>query len=271
MPVCTIVALHGLRTDLPLVIAANRDEWYARPSSGPQVLLSSPVSGPVSGKVVGGRDDQAGGTWLAVSERGLVAAVTNQRTAAPPNPARRSRGALVIEAAAAGSVDAVLELLRTRDAREYNAFNLLFGDGERLLVAYAREHERAIAIEELPRGLVVLANDRIGAPEYPKTLRAETLVEPYVEAPFPELRDALARALADHDRPPLDAIPEPPADGRFGRELLRELQALCIHTPLYGTRSSSIVAIEKGGVASYLHADGPPCRTAFEDFTGLVT
>ncbi len=265
---CTIVALHGLRSDLPLVLAANRDEYYARTATGPQVLVPKPS---VGGKVVGGRDERAGGTWLAVSERGLVVAITNQRTAVPPDADRRSRGALVIEAAAAGSVDAVIELLRARDAREYNPFNLLFGDGERLLVGYARDHQPAIALEELPPGLVVLANDRIGAPEYPKTTRAEALVRPHAEAPWPELRDALERALADHDRPPIDAIPAPPQGARFGRELLRELQALCIHTPAYGTRSSSIVAIAPGRVAHYLHAEGPPCQSRFEDVGSLLT
>src|SRR5689334_3355484 len=131
---CTIVALHGLRKDLPLVIAANRDEVYARPSIGPQLLSEHP-------RVVGGRDARAGGTWMGVTEKRLVVAVTNQRTLTPPAQDRRSRGALVMEALEAGSVAAIDALLSKEDARSFNPFNLIFGDGEQLRVAYAREND----------------------------------------------------------------------------------------------------------------------------------
>ncbi|MGZ3420505.1 MAG: NRDE family protein [Polyangiales bacterium] len=260
---CTIVALHGLRADLPLVIAANRDEIYARPSIGPQRLSEHP-------RVVGGRDARAGGTWLGVTENRLLVAVTNQRTLVPPAQDRRSRGALVMEALQAGSVGAIEEVLRREDARSFNPFNLLFGDGKELRVAYAREHDPKIAIEPLSPGLWVLANDRIGAPEYPKTLRAEAMVRPKIDAPWPELESALRTMLADHTLPPIEAVPAPSPPSRFTHAFLRELQALCIHTEFYGTRSSSIVAIAPDRVATYLFADGPPCTTPFTDVTPLL-
>jgi uncharacterized protein with NRDE domain len=260
---CTIVALHGLRKDLPLVIAANRDEVYARPSIGPQLLSEHP-------RVVGGRDARAGGTWMGVTEKRLVVAVTNQRTLTPPAQDRRSRGALVMEALEAGSVAAVDALLRKEDARSFNPFNLIFGDGEQLRVAYARENDPDIAIETLEPGLWVLANDRIGAPEYPKTQRAQDLVKPAVDRPWPELEAALRTMLADHTLPPLEAVPEPNPPSRFTHAFLRELQALCIHTEFYGTRSASIVALAPDRVAHYLFADGPPCTTPFENVTPLL-
>ena len=125
---CTIVALHGLRPDLPLVIAANRDEAYARPATGAIRLSESP-------RIVGGRDTLAGGTWMGVTPSGLLVGVTNQRTGKPPGADKRSRGALVMAALAAGTLAEVRALLAATDARLYNPFNLLVGDGHELLVA----------------------------------------------------------------------------------------------------------------------------------------
>ncbi len=244
---CTIIAFHRVHPEAPLVIAANRDEFYARASEPPHLLEPG---------IYGGRDLKAGGTWLGVTPDGLFVAVTNQRTFAPPDPSRHSRGELVMQALRCGSIAEIASLIASLDGRAYNPFNLLYGDGRELHVAYARE-ERAIGTESFAPGVIVLANDRVGAPEYPKTQRAEHLVTP------PPKIDDLAAVLADHEKPPLAAIAEPPAGSRFTRELLRELQALCIHTPLYGTKSASIVALEPGRVLRYLHAEGPPCTTPF--------
>lgn len=263
---CTILALHRVRADVPLIVAANRDEFYARTATGPQVLAEG---------IVGGRDEQAKGTWLGVSKKGLVVAVTNQRTYAPPDPSRHSRGELVLEALHQGDVDGIDRLLRSLDARRYNPFNLLYGDGRALHVAYARD-EPLITIEAFEPGVVVLANDRVGAPEYPKTRRAEALIAPLLDAPLPALREGLHAVLRDHEKPPLEAIPIPETRPAFGgsaiftHELLRELQALCIHTAAYGTRSSSMVMLREGEVLSYEHAEGAPCTSPFVDFTSLV-
>jgi hypothetical protein len=80
---------------------------------------------------------------------------------------------------------------------------------------------------------------------------------------------ALRVVLADHTKV------DPPDEGeeasrRLPPELARELTATCIHTPAYGTRSSSLLAIERGRTLAYLHADGPPCTTAFVDRTELL-
>lgn len=248
---CTIIAFHRVHPDAALVIAANRDEFYARPTAPPHLLDSER-------RIYGGKDLQAGGTWLGITPDGLFVAVTNQRTLTPPDPSRHSRGELVLQALRCKSLADIRALIASLDGRTYNPFNLLFADGRELCVAYARE-QRDIAVESFEPGVIVLANDRVGAPEYPKTQRAEELV-----TPTPAIEE-LERVLADHELPPLDAIPEPPEGSRFNRAFLRELQALCIHTPLYGTRSASIVAVDPGRTLRYLHADGPPCTTPFED------
>jgi uncharacterized protein with NRDE domain len=270
---CTALVLNHVRSDYPLVLATNRDEFYARRSSGPLRLLDTPST-------VGGRDLVAGGTWMGVTQQGLFVGVTNQRTARPPDRSRRSRGALVLEALALGETEAISALVRGLDGREYNGFNLLWGDATQLYVGYGREQQREVAIEPVPHGLHLLPNDRLDSPDFPKVARARSLLAPQLQADFPALLEALQSTLADRALPApaevdargsareqnLEALR---AGTQLDREQLRQLAALCIHTPLYGTRCSSIVALQPGRVAHYLYADGPPDATPFVDVMGL--
>jgi uncharacterized protein with NRDE domain len=258
---CTIVALNGVRTDGSLVIATNRDEFYARKTSGPMQLLSSP-------QTVGGRDLEGPGTWMGVTREGLFVGVTNQRGAVRA-PDKRSRGEVVIGALARGNVQGVLAYLRTLDGRAYNEFNLLWGDARALYVAYGRASERALEIEQVPRGLHVLPNDRIDSPAFVKVTRIQELVGDAVEAPLPVLIKRLEQALGDRQLPPFESIPETPDGARFDRTLLRELAAVCVRTPSYGTRSSTVVALGPSSVMHYGYADGPPDVTTFVDVLPL--
>jgi uncharacterized protein with NRDE domain len=256
--VCTIVALKGVSPHYPLIVAANRDEYYARPASRPAIVHEAP-------RVVAGLDLTKHGTWMGANEHGIFCAVTNQRTYHRPDPKRLSRGKVVLEALAQRSVGAIDELLQTLDPGDYNAFNLMYGDADALRVAYAREDHDRIEIAPLTDGISVLANDRMGSPEFPKADRALELVRPHVGEPWDTLAPALARMLADHDKPPMEALLDPPSEAIFDKALLRELQAICIHTPLYGTRSATILALECGRVAHYLFAEGSPCTAKLEE------
>lgn len=252
---CTLIALFGVTPDVPLVVAANRDELYSRPWAPPALLVRSP-------RVVGGRDLTQGGTWLGVAESGFFVGVTNQRTYGPADSSKRSRGQLVLDALAAGSVDAARALIGGVDAREYNPFNVLLGDARSLHVLYARGEARVTA-EALPHGVWVLNNDTIGSRDFPKANRARALVAPYAGEPWARLAPKLATALGDHELPPLGEIPEPPPEAPFSRDVLRALQAVCVHTPPYGTSSATLLAMGRGEVRDYLFAPGPPCTTSF--------
>ncbi len=260
---CTIAVLFRVHPELPLVVAANRDEWYARPATPAQVLDEQP-------RVVGGRDEVKGGTWMGVTESGAFLGVTNQRTFREPDPALASRGLLALEAVHRGSVEAMASFFGSLDARDYNAFNVVFGDARALWVGYGRHDAARVELEPLPEGVHVLTNDRIGAPGFPKTERVEALLRPLVRAPWLELSAGLAAMLADHTLPPLERVPEPPPGSRFDHATVQKLQAVCIHTPVYGTRSSTILAAREGRVEHFLFADGAPCTHPFEDLTHLV-
>ena len=227
---CTIAII----VDTPLVLAANRDEFYARPTRPPERV----------GDTIAGTDEISGGTWLAVRTSGRFAAVTNQR-AQPPTTPVRSRGLVVRELAAAADPDAYVAAL---DPHAYASMNLVWGDFDRVSIAYLR-HDGGKEIVKLEHGIHVLTNDRLHSPAFP---RAAWIADEIARGtPLPQI-------LGDHRT--FESPIEPPA---AMRAFARELSATCIHTPVYGTRSSTVVTIERTGLAGYRHADGPPCITPY--------
>jgi uncharacterized protein with NRDE domain len=260
---CTILILRHVHPEWPLVIAANRDELYERPASGPQVLPGTPRI------IVPGLDSVRGGTWMGVTDTGLFVGLTNQRGSMAQGVAPRSRGEVVLEALRAGSLEAVERYLDTVDPATFNAFNLLYGDARQLRVAYARPAVAQLLREDVPTGIHVLANDVLDTPSLPKVERARMLAAEHARRPWPELSGKLQELLADHHLPPEEALPELPPGAPFSRELARQLQALCIHTPSYGTRSSTLLALAPGRVAHLLASEAPPCQRAFRDLRHL--
>jgi uncharacterized protein with NRDE domain len=250
---CTIAILFDVAA-APLVVAANRDEHYARPTRPPERL------GP---GIAGGVDVLANGTWLAVHARGFFAAVTNHSSLQPRAPSLRSRGLVVRELASAADPLAYVEAL---DPRQYAGMNLAWGDANGVRVGYSRPDASAVDIAPLGKGVHVLCNDRLGAPELGRAERVELALRPHVAAPWPALRDHLQHVLGDntrHDPPSTSPAHLPP-------DIARALTANCIHSPSYGTRSSTILAIDRDDVRAYLHADGAPCTNPFVDRTELL-
>lgn len=264
---CTLVVASRLRPDLPLLVAANRDEFLGRPARPPSELRPG---------LFAGVDLEKGGTWLGATASGLFVGLTNQHTEHLLGPAPRSRGEVVLGALQAGSLDRALDVLREVETDLYNPFNLLVGDAERLVVAYSWRGPR-MELLDLPPGLHVLANDALGSPLYPKTRRADALARPLLERDWSELGPALGTMLGDHALPPLPvpatADPPPatvpdevalPVCDRELRPVARALQSLCVHTDRgYGTRSATLLAVGQGGLSHYLFADGAPCVTPF--------
>jgi uncharacterized protein with NRDE domain len=253
---CTIAMLLEVVVGAPLVVAANRDEMYARPTRPPESLGDG---------IAGGVDELSGGTWLAIHRSGRFAAVTNQRALTPPAPGARSRGLAVRELIAADDPDRYVAAL---DPMQYASMNLVWGDARGASIAYLRRdvrREDALDIERLSPGIHVLCNDRLGAEGFPRGVRLhEAIARAAASDGWPAIVPALQAALADHTRE------APTLPTRLPPEIARELTATCIHAPGYGTRSSTIFAAAPGAVLAYLHADGPPCTTPFTDRSTLL-
>jgi uncharacterized protein with NRDE domain len=239
--VCTLAVYHAVLPGLPLLVAANRDEFYARPSKEPETLRETPA-------VVGGRDLVAGGSWLTLSARGLIVGVLNRRTAQPPDPRRESRGLLCMELAVADSAAAAARLLAATTPSRHNPFNILVADRESAFVA--QNLTEGMHVHRLPPGTHVLTNLDLNDPTCPRIFRssrrfaavaAEFIARPDRTALVAGLREV----LVDHQLPTDDRRPT---------------DQLCIHTEAYGTRSSSIVWVDRDGASGFLHAAGAPCR-----------
>ncbi|HEV3280179.1 MAG TPA: NRDE family protein [Acidimicrobiales bacterium] len=255
---CLLVFAWQTEPGYPLVVAANRDERLDRPARSMCVLRERHP------RVLGGRDDMAGGTWLAVNEHGVVAGLTNRPSPGGRDPAKRSRGALpLIAVDQRRAADAVRELCRRVQPGEYNPAWLLVGDRRSLYYVELALH-RGPVVRELEPGVYVLENAALGEPSR-KVERVHSLISS--ERPGPTRWAALPSVLADH------TLPDPAVlRGYANDNIERRLATLasCVHTDDYGTRSAALirVASEQDAIPIVMVADGPPCITAFVDAGG---
>jgi uncharacterized protein with NRDE domain len=242
---CTLAIYVGAFVEFPVVVAANRDEFLARPTSPPAVL-------DTGHEIFGGRDDVAGGTWLAVNRAGVVAALLNRRTGDPPDPSRRSRGQLCLSMLRAASASAAAELLREEHAEAYNPFNLLVADRDGGWIA--TNHRSAMSFRLLEPGLHLVTNLDLNDPTCPRIAASYRRFAAMLasDAPRPasaEFRDRLQAVLASHDT----QLDPRSLETAFGN-------SLCLHSAEYGTRSSTLLFLDEAGQWSYFHMNEPPCR-----------
>jgi uncharacterized protein with NRDE domain len=212
-----------------LVVAANRDEYYDRPTAPAQWWADHP-------DVFGGRDLRAGGSWMAVSRSGRFAALTNVRrdygpAAEAADSSRPSRGHLVEQfvvghLAAAEFVDRLLT-----ERIDYAGFNLLTGDGDELWWCDDLGHSARV-----DPGVHTLSNASLDTP-WPKTvlLKARLTESLDIDDPAPALFDALA------DRTLPEPADVPPSE--LPAERARQLAACTIVTDDYGTRVSTVALV----------------------------
>jgi uncharacterized protein with NRDE domain len=177
----------------------------------------------------------------------------------------------VLEALRCGTLEEVRRYVASLDPRRYNSFNLIYGDATAVEVAYARTEDSVVEVEPFSAGVTVLANDRLGSPHFPKARRAAALARSIRASSWSGWVEGLRRVLADHELPGEGELPDPPARSVMSKELVRQLGALCIHTPAYGTRSATLLGITPRRVAHYAFADGPPCTAPLEDCTHLLS
>jgi len=217
---CLIVFAHRPGHALPLVVAANRDEWYARPTAALAHWSNAP-------HVVAGRDLEAGGTWLGTTTDGRFAALTNIRGQAAK---ARSRGQLVADFLCGEQTPAAWLHHVAGQRQHYAGFNLLAGDGDTLHFLNAEEGQpRALAA-----GVYGLSNATLDTP-WPKLLHC---------------RNALGRILAQADDvidgEALFALLAQRADSHTPLEQ-RLLSHPFIADTHYGTRASTVLVRRADG------------------------
>jgi uncharacterized protein with NRDE domain len=237
---CLLALLYRVVEDAPLVAGANREERYVRGGEPPRILDGAC-------RAVAGIDPLAGGTWFGVNERGLLVAVTNRPKSEPPAEPR-SRGLLARELLAYSSASAAAEYAsRELGQNRYAGCNVVCADRERALVLLAGDWLR---VRPLPPGIHVLTNRDVN------------------ESGDPRLGYAVGWLTSRRYDVANDCV-----------NTLRELCSspgnggppMCLQGETGGTVSSSIVVVRPAlARCAYWHAQGPPDRTPYKDYSHLL-
>lgn len=225
---CLVVVGWQQHPDYPLIVAGNRDEFHARPTQAAHWWADER-------DIVGGRDLQASGTWLALHRRGRFATVTNFRDAELPSARFRSRGHLVTDFLKGSSEP--LDYLNSIDDEAYAGFNLLVSDGKSL----AWHSNRGDGARQLPPGIYGLSNALLDSPWHKVLCSKSHLEQLLSENKINETE--LLRILDVRDKAPSKDI----SAGQLPFEKAHAISAPFIVLPDYGTRSSSVVLRDAGG------------------------
>jgi uncharacterized protein with NRDE domain len=227
---CFIVFAYRVHHAYRFIAAANRDEYYERPTSPADFWKEAP-------QVLAGRDLKEGGTWMGVTREGKFAAITNYRDPSAVKTGVPSRGKLVSDFLIGSDSAASYVENVSRKGQEYNGFNLICGD-QRDLFVYSN---RGVT-EKLEPGIYGLSNHFLNSP-WPKVIKGKKALTASLNKKGLDLEKALFALLGDRKMAPDLELPS------TGVELEKErlLSSIFIESPGYGTRSSSVllVAINK--------------------------
>jgi uncharacterized protein with NRDE domain len=223
--VCLILFAWQAHPVYRLIVAANRDEYYARPAREAHYWEDAP-------QVYAGRDLEKMGTWLGVSRTGRFAALTNYRAPGETRAGRRSRGELPAEFLTGHEPpDAYLQKVSARGA-DYPGFNLLAGDLHSLCYYSNREGH----IRRLAPGVYGLSNDLLNT-DWPKVKRGREELSRIVSEGGPDLGERLLRLLRSDEKAPDHMLPSTGVP----LALERMLSSIFIESEGYGTRCSTVV------------------------------
>ncbi|MBS3803964.1 MAG: NRDE family protein [Oleiphilaceae bacterium] len=229
---CLILAALGQHSDYPLVVAANRDEFYQRPTS-PMHWWQNP-------EVLAGKDDRSGGTWLAVNPAGEVTAVTNVRDGIE-EPGWKSRGELPLRALSTdrNRLDAELREERHR----FGGFNLL---DMNVSSGWHFSNRDTHPGRHLHRGLYGVSNHLLQSP-WPKLIKLRQSCHQVISQEGTRGAEPLHQALIDTLRDDTPAPDHLLPDTGVGLETERFLSPAFIRSQDYGTRATTIVTVHKDG------------------------
>jgi uncharacterized protein with NRDE domain len=283
---CLIAMAWGVSADFPLVIASNRDEFYARPTA-PLAEWATEQGHTI----YSGRDLRDGGTWLGFAQNGRFAMLTNVRNSAAPVPAAaRSRGALVMDWLTSQQDAAVW--CDALNPLTYAGFNLILGDWTRQECHYVSNQHLAdpaldlkpnkplaqwniagAATENIASGVPVpiqpgqivgLSNAAMNTP-WPKTLHlvgalGEALGDASGHTTLPDLQEALQRTLLDEQLTPVDQLPHTGVPAQQELALSSVFVRYPAEQPAYGTRTSLVAVLSAQQRLHLLETTHPTAR-----------
>ena len=234
---CTVLINYDTHPDYRLILASNRDEFYSRPARLASFWDESP-------HVFSGRDLLGNGTWLGISKSGKIACVTNYREPHfVTNSKGPSRGSLVSRYLIEDiSADDYLKQL-ILNGKDYSGFNLIFGRVDKLLY-YSNRSESHLQIYP---GVHGLSNHLLDTP-WPKVQKGKDLLGRLNGLNNEKLTAALFEILADRTTYPDSLLP----DTGVGLEMERMLSPVFISTEIYGTRTSTVILIDRNNEVTFI-------------------
>lgn len=239
---CLIVLAWKTSPQYKLLLAANRDEYMDRPT----------MAASFQGDVLAGKDLQAGGTWLGVTRKGRVAAVTNYRSADNRSQTARSRGVLVSDFLAADcSVnDYLLQLVTQRE--QFNPFNLLLYDGQELVCYNSMTNQ----VDRIEAGIYALSNHFLDS-RWPKQERIKQSLRGLLDANnninTAVDTEELFTIMADTELAEDSDLPET----GVSLEWERRLSSIFITGEDYATRSTSLLTLDYQGQCQFIEKTYP--------------
>lgn len=236
---CLIAFAFKSHPEYDLIVAANRDEFYARPTETAHFWPDFP-------EILGGRDLKAQGTWMGVSTSGRFAAVTNYRDLKSIREDAKSRGNLPVDFLLDQvDLNAYFAGVQT-EAPEYNGFNLIAYENGNML--HFSNYEGTV--NHLKPGIYGLSNALLDTP-WPKLKRIKNRFTKAIQGEFSH-QDLLA-LLSDGQTAPDDELP----DTGVGYEFEKMLSAICIRSENYGTCCSTVLTVSKSGQIEFTEQSLP--------------
>ena len=235
---CLITFAYNAHPNYRFILAANRDEFYARPTTVVDWWEDHQ-------EILGGRDLQALGTWMAIHKNGRFAAVTNYRDIKNIKPDALSRGDLPVNFLLSEEAPERYASAVHQAGRNYNGFNLMVLENE---LAHVSNYDENIHV--LDPGIYGLSNALLDTP-WPKVTRAKRMFSEVIQTDF-SLED-LITMMQDDATAADNQLPETGLD--YDRE--KALSAMCIRTPDYGTCCSTAITIDHAGHVNFMEKSYP--------------
>ena len=226
---CLLIFAHQASPGYPLVVAANRDEFHARPTAESDFWVEHP-------ELLAGKDLEQGGTWMGATRSGRFAAITNHRNPDTTPQQPRSRGMLTLDflRGAMSPVDYLDQI--SQRANAYAGFDLLLGDGEALYYF----SNIAGAVQRLDPGIYGVGNALLDTP-WPKLLLGKEKLRTSLDGKLDHA--ALQAIISGREYAPDSTLP----DTGLEQERERMLSAQFICSPSYGTRATTTLKVHREG------------------------
>ncbi len=227
---CLILFAYQVHPEYPLILAANRDEFYERPSRSAYIWPE---------EILAGQDEKEKGTWLGFHREGKFAAITNYRDGKQSDKKNApSRGELAVKFLKSNGSQKTFAHWLQENGPSYNGFNLIFGDRKELWYYSNQSNKEA---EKLSPGIYGLSNHLLNTP-WPKVVRGKEYLSEELNFSKPDFEKIL-NFLANEEKAPEEKLPQT----NIKKDWEKLLSSIFICAPLYGTRCSTVALWDKEG------------------------